>query len=170
MKRETLSHPLAILGVLVTTASAVLFIALVLAVLAGLLENPYAGLVVFIALPVCFVIGLLLIPMGVRLQRRKLLRDPDAVVDWPVVDFRRVTVRRTTLLITALTAVNVVIILLAGYGTLHWMESPNFCGQVCHTPMHPQFTAWGNGPHARVACVACHIGEGAAGFVHAKLS
>src|SRR5262249_44492064 len=66
--------------------------------------------------------------------------------------------------------VNVVIILLAGYGTLHWMESPNFCGQVCHTPMHPQFTAWGNGPHARVACVACHIGEGAAGFVHAKLS
>jgi NapC/NirT cytochrome c family protein len=170
MKREALSHPLAIIGVLVTTASAVLFIALVLAVLAGLLENPYAGLVVFIALPVCFVIGLLLIPIGVRLQRRKLLRDPDAVVDWPVVDFRRVTVRRTTLLITVLTAVNVVIILLAGYGTLHWMESPNFCGQVCHTPMHPQFTAWQNGPHARVACVGCHIGEGASAFVHAKLS
>ena len=36
--------------------------------------------------------------------------------------------------------------------------------------MQPQFTAWQGGPHARVACVSCHIGEGAAGFVHAKLS
>jgi len=86
------------------------------------------------------------------------------------VDFRRVRVRRTALLVAALTAVNVVILLLAGYGTLHWMESPGFCGQACHGPMHPQFTAWQNGPHARIACVACHIGEGAAGFVHAKLS
>jgi hypothetical protein len=48
------------------------------------------------------------------------------------------------------------------------MESPNFCGQTCHTPMRPQFTAWQSGPHARVACVDCHIGEGAKGFVHAK--
>src|SRR5262249_54441290 len=40
----------------------------------------------------------------------------------------------------------------------------------CHTPMHPQFTAWQNGPHARIACVECHIGEGAAAFAHAKLS
>ena len=36
--------------------------------------------------------------------------------------------------------------------------------------MQPQFTAWTSGPHARIACVECHIGEGAAGFVHAKLS
>ena len=36
--------------------------------------------------------------------------------------------------------------------------------------MHPQFTAWQQAPHARVACVRCHIGEGARGFVHAKLS
>ena len=65
--------------------------------------------------------------------------------------------------------VNVVIILLAGYGSLHAMETPGFCGQVCHTPMHPQFKAWQGGVHAGVACVNCHIGEGARGFVHAKL-
>ena len=37
MKREALSHPVAILGVLITTASAVLFISLIIAILAGLL-------------------------------------------------------------------------------------------------------------------------------------
>jgi hypothetical protein len=79
-------------------------------------------------------------------------------------------VRQTALAITALTAVNLVIILLAGYGSLHWMESPQFCGQTCHAPMHPQFTAWSNASHARIACVDCHVGEGAAGFVRAKAS
>ena len=170
MKREALSHPVAIAGVVVTTTSAVLFITLVIAGLTGLLGNPYAGLVVFVAIPAFFVIGLLLIPVGVWLWRRKQRLHPDAVVEWPVVDFRRPRVRRTVLLVTALTAVNFMIILLAGYGSLHWMESPTFCGQVCHTPMHPQFTAWHDGVHARIACVACHIGEGPAAFVHAKLA
>ena len=169
--REALArHPLAIIGALVASASAVVFIALVIAVLAGMFHNPYAGLVVFVAIPALFVIGLLLIPLGMWLQRRKLRRDPTAAVGWPVLDFNRGDVRRTALIISMLTAVNIVIVLLAGYGGLHWMESPSFCGQVCHTPMQPQFTSWRDAPHARVACVQCHIGEGAAGFVHAKLS
>ena len=163
-------HPLAIAGAMVTTVSAVLFIALVIAILAGLLQNPYAGLVVFVALPLCFLLGLLLIPAGMALQRRRLKRDPSAPVDWPVLDFRRAGVRRTALVIAGLTAANIVLVLLAGYGGLHWMESPRFCGQVCHTPMQVQFAAWQGGPHARVACVTCHIGEGPRAFVHAKLS
>ena len=169
--REALArHPLAIAGALITTASAVAFIALGIAALAGLFNNPYAGLVVFVALPALFVLGLLLIPAGMWLQKRRLERDPSAQTDWPVFDFRRASVRRTALAITALTAVNIVIVLLAGYGSLHWMESPTFCGQVCHTPMHPQFTAWQAASHSRVACVNCHVGEGAEGFVHAKLA
>ena len=163
-------HPLAIAGALLTTLSAVAFIALTIAMLAGLFSNPYAGLVIFVFLPAVFLIGLVMIPVGMRLQRRKLLRDPDAVADWPVVDFRRADVRHSALIIAALTMVNLVIVLVAGYGSLHWMESPSFCGQVCHTPMHPQYTAWQSAPHSRVACVSCHIGEGPTAFVHAKLS
>ena len=162
-------HPLAIAGVLIATVSGVLFFALVIAVLAGLFDNPYAGLVVGVAVPGALVLGLLLIPAGMWLERRKRRSDPSAA-DWPVLDFRRASVRRTALAVVALTAVNIVIVLLAGYGSLHWMESPAFCGQVCHTPMQPQFTAWGEGPHARIACAQCHIGEGAAGFVRAKLA
>ena len=164
--------PLAITGVVITTASAVVFIALAIAMLAGMLDNPYAGLVVFIAIPAVFVVGLLLIPLAAWRQSRALRRDPQAAAagGWPVIDFRIASVRRTTLLIALLTAVNVVIILLAGYGGLHAMESPGFCGQVCHTPMQPQFTALQNAAHGHIACVSCHIGGGAAGFVRAKLS
>jgi NapC/NirT cytochrome c family, N-terminal region len=163
-------HPLSISGAVITTASAVGFIALTIALLAGLLTNPYAGLVTFVALPLVFILGLLLIPAGMWLQARALRRDPTAVADWPVVDLRKPRTRRVAWLIAVLTAINAVIVLVAGYGTLHWMESPGFCGQVCHTPMHPQFTAWQAASHATVACVACHIGEGAGAFVHYKLA
>jgi hypothetical protein len=55
-------------------------------------------------------------------------------------------------------------------GAIHWMESPRFCGQVCHRPMEPQFTAWQGAPHAEVACTDCHVGEGARALVRAKLA
>jgi nitrate/TMAO reductase-like tetraheme cytochrome c subunit len=160
-------HPLAIAGALIATISAVVFVVLVIALVAGLFDNPYAGLVIGIAVPAILVFGLLLIPAGMWLEARK--RGADSA-DWPVFDFRLPRVRRTALAIVALTTVNVVILLLAGYSSLHWMESPSFCGQACHTPMQPQFVAWSAGPHARTPCVRCHVGEGARGFVRAKLS
>jgi len=162
-------HPVSLVGAALTTASAATFIALAIAAFAGLFDHPYAGLVIFIAIPALFLLGLLLIPLGMRLQRRKLARDPSADA-WPVVDFGRPRVRRATLAIVALTAVNIVILLVAGYGSLHSMESPEFCGQTCHTPMHPQFTAWQDAPHSRVACVECHVGEGARAFVRYKMA
>ncbi len=65
MRLSTLArHPFAIAGAVVTTASAVVFITLVIAMLAGMLNNPYAGLVVFIAIPAVFVIGLAAHPRG----------------------------------------------------------------------------------------------------------
>lgn len=162
-----LRHPLAMAGIALATASAVLFIALAVAMFVGLLENPYAGLVVFVALPAVFVIGLLFIPVGMRLQR-KALAEGRAGEEWPVIDFRQPHARRVGLVVAALTLMNLVIILVAGYGSLKWMESPEFCGAVCHEPMHPQYTAWQDAPHSNISCVQCHIGEGGQAFIHYK--
>ena len=82
-------HPVAIAGAVIATVAAVVFIALAIAVVVGLLDNPYAGLVVFIVVPALFVLGLLLIPLGMWLQRRKLQRHPEAVAEWSVIDFRK---------------------------------------------------------------------------------
>jgi hypothetical protein len=165
-----LRHPVAVAGAFVTAIAGVVFLALLIAVLIGLFDSPYAGLVVFVAVPAVFALGLLSIPLGMWLQRRRLAQHPETVYDWPVYDFRQLRVRRLALLIAGFTAVCAVIALVAGYGTLHWMESPTFCGQACHEPMHPQYTAWQAGPHARIACVNCHVGEGARGLVQAKLA
>jgi hypothetical protein len=138
-------HPLSIAGALLATATSVAFVALAIAAAAGMFDNPYAGLVIFVVLPALFLLGLLLIPLGMWRQRRNRLRHPTAAAEeWPVLDFSQPNVRRAALIFTALTTVNVVIILLAGYGSLHWMDSASFCGQTCHMPTHPQFTAGSN--------------------------
>ena len=165
-----LRHPVALAGVVITTVSAVAFLTLLAADLFGMFTNPYAGLVIFIAVPAAFVFGLLLIPWGIWLQRRALRRDPSRPVDWPVIDLGRSRVRATLLGVIALTIVNATLVLLAAQGSLHYMESPEFCGQTCHTQMHPQYTSWQNTTHAEVACVQCHVGEGAAALVHSKLA
>jgi hypothetical protein len=157
-------------GVLVTTVSAVIFIALVVAILGGLFDHPYAGLVVFVLVPALFVLGLLLIPLGMWLEWRRLQRQPDAVRDWPIIDLRSPATRRWALLVAVLTTVNVLIVTLAAKGTVRWMDSPEFCGQTCHLPMHPQFTAWQDAPHAEVTCTQCHVGEGARALIHYKLA
>ena len=136
-----------------TTASAVVFIALVIAVLAGMLRTPMRAwssswpFRPFSCWACCssrWECGCSGESWRATRKRRRL-----AGLGFPSrpcpPDARSVT---------ALTAVNIVIVLLAGYGSLHWMESPAFCGQVCHTPMQPQFTAWQDAPHGRVACVS----------------
>jgi nitrate/TMAO reductase-like tetraheme cytochrome c subunit len=163
-------HPLAIAGALITATSAVVFLALLVAALIGLFDNPYAGLIVFVAVPAILILGMLLVPIGMWLQRRRLARHPQTADDWPVWDFGVARVRRAVLLFTALATLTAAIALVAGYGSLHYMESPTFCGQACHTPMQVQYTAWQAGPHARIACVNCHVGEGARGMAQAKLA
>ncbi len=48
--------------------------------------------------------------------------------------------------------------LLAGAGW-EYTNSSEFCGTSCHT-MPPEYTAYLVSPHARVACVECHLGRG----------
>jgi hypothetical protein len=152
-------------------AMAALFLVLLLLQLLGFLENPYVGLLLFVAVPAGFVFGLLLVPVGVRLEVRRRRRLPGAPpADWPVVDLRIPRHRHLIALFGVLTIVNLVLLSMASYGAVHYMETPAFCGQVCHTTMEPQFVAHQNGPHSRVACVACHVGSGVGALVESKIA
>src|SRR5687768_4932588 len=160
-------NPISLIGIAVTTAAAVVFLLLLTLEFTGQLTNPYAGLLVFVSVPFIFVIGLLLIPIGIWRQHRRVAAGyaPD---DWPVIDMRLPRTRSVILGVALLTIVNVFIVSLAGFGAVHHMESTEFCGQTCHTTMEPEWKAHQASPHSKVACVSCHVGPGAAGFVEAK--
>jgi hypothetical protein len=163
--------PVSVVGMVLTTIAAVLFLVVFFADLFGFHSNPYIGLVFFVLLPGVFILGLLLIPLGAWIERRRRLAGkPPSELRWPRVDLNDPAQRRVAVAIFALTIVNIVIVSLGAFRGIEYMDSVQFCSSACHTVMKPEGTAHQNGPHARVACVECHIGSGAASFAKAKVS
>jgi NapC/NirT cytochrome c family, N-terminal region len=163
--------PISVAGMVLTTLSAMLFLIVFLADLFGLHTNPYVGILFFLVLPGIFLFGLILIPLGAWVERRRRASGKAPTeIHWPRIDLNDPAQRRTAVLIFALTMANVVIVSLAAYRGVEYMDSVAFCGQVCHSVMKPEFVAYQDGPHARVTCVQCHIGPGASWFARSKLS
>src|SRR6185503_13236905 len=120
--------PLSIAGMVLTTMSATLFIVVFLADLFGLHTNPYIGIVFFLFLPALFVLGLVLIPLGAWIERRRRAAGkPPSSVQWPRLDLNDPRQRTAAMLIFGLTIVNVVIVSLAAYRGVEYMDSVEFC-------------------------------------------
>jgi hypothetical protein len=163
--------PLSVAGMVLTTISAVLFLVVFLADVFGWHSNPYVGIIFFLILPAVFLFGLALIPLGAWIERRRRARGrAPSEVHWPRLDLNDPVQRRAAVIIFMATVANIVIVSLAAYRGVEYMDSPQFCGQVCHTVMKPEFTAYQEGPHSRVACVECHVGAGASSFAKSKIS
>lgn len=156
------------IGAALTTASALLFLILVALELLGFLSSPYVGIIVFVLVPTLFVIGLLLIPLGGWLERRR--RQGGSPPTWPKLDLKEPTTRRMLTFAAVATVVNLAILSMASYGAVQYSESREFCGAVCHDVMGPEHIALEAGLHARIECVACHVGPGAGAFLSAKLN
>ena len=130
----------------------------------------YMGLV-YLVLLFCMVAGIVLVPAGMLLQRRKLARGgaPVRMGQW-IIDFSRPG-HRYVILVFVVGAVTIPLIMATGsYKVYQLTESNAFCGQVCHSVMQPEWVAYQYSSHARVKCVECHIGSGAGWYVRSKLS
>lgn len=164
---------IAIGGAVLATVSALLFLALFAIDLIANRPGVYDGLISFVAVPAVFVVGLLLIPLGLFLRRRsdrELVAAGKDVPGAPIIDFNRPRTVRLVSLVAVLTVVNFAIVAAAAYKGLEVMDSTEFCGTACHSVMAPEYTAYQRSPHSRVKCTECHIGGGASWFVKAKVS
>jgi hypothetical protein len=164
-------NPISVTGAVLTTSSAFTLLAFwIYLIVQAKPIHPYLSIIFFLILPVFFVVGLLLIPLGGWLRRRKLRQRGELPSEYPTIDLRNSTLRRAIIVIAFLTLVNFAILGTASYKGVEYMDSAQFCGQTCHTVMQPEFTAYVNSPHSRLSCVECHIGPGAPWFVKAKIS
>ncbi len=149
------------IGAILTTFSFLTMVSFFLLGAFGLLTGPYIGMVTFLILPSFFVAGLSMIPLGLFVHRKHLAERMQLVREQPLSLLRSVGF---------LTTVNIIVVGVATYQGLHYMDSTEFCGTVCHTVMSPQYESYLTSPHARVHCTECHIGAGASWFVKSKLS
>jgi NapC/NirT cytochrome c family, N-terminal region len=155
------SHWVSLLGAALVTTAGFSWLFVLPIQLRGDTSNPYIGIVVFIAIPVIFVAGLVLIALGILLARRRIEQGLLAAAD------RRAYLRKLAIFFAVTTAINIVIGTQGTYRAVQHMETVQFCGQSCHV-MEPEFTAHQDSPHASLECVACHVAPGAAGWVESK--
>ncbi|MES2390381.1 MAG: NapC/NirT family cytochrome c [Acidobacteriota bacterium] len=132
-------------------------------------NNPYLGIIVDVALPGLFILGLLLIPVGIWFRQRGLKAAGQIPSVYPEVDLRDPAFRHGIEFVVIATFINFVIVGTATYRGVAYMDQPSFCGQTCHV-MQPEWEAYHVSSHQGVACTECHIAPGLAGFVHAKVN
>jgi nitrate/TMAO reductase-like tetraheme cytochrome c subunit len=163
---------LSIMGIVLTTVAAILIIVFIVAASAGAIHNPYMATFAFIVLPAFFILGLIVMPIGMWRRRKLLLAggaSEEELSAYPDLDFNNPHLRKVAVVILGLTAVNGVILGSTSYLAVQEMDTVAFCGTLCHTVMQPEYTAYQQSPHSRVQCVECHIGPGASWFVKSKL-
>ena len=163
------NNPISLAGGAVTTASGVIMIGYWVMELFGRPnDNPYLGIIFYLILPALFVLGLVLIPIGVYIRRKALLIAGKIPATYPKVDLNDRIFRHGLDIVLVATIVNLMIVSVASYRGASYMDSPQFCGQSCHV-MHPEYTAYKISPHSHVDCVDCHIGSGAESYFAAKV-
>lgn len=161
-------HWISALGVILTTTAFVTFLVLEALRLAGALTNAYIGLVTYMTLPVIFVGGLILIPIGWWRLKKKGKTDAGAVLGEEEIAAGPFG-SRVFRLVLVLTVVNLAFLGFGAARTLSFMDSPQFCGTACHV-MNPEWTTYRQSPHADVACVKCHVGSTPEAQLDAKLN
>lgn len=165
------NNTISLFGGAITTASAIVLIAFWVVDIFGHggSANPYLGIIFELILPGLFVLGLILIPIGILLRRQRLKAAGQIPSVYPDIDLRDPGFRRGVDFVVAATFINFVIVGTASYRGVAYMDTPNFCGQACHV-MAPEWAAYHVAAHSGVACTECHIASGVQAYLNAKVN
>jgi hypothetical protein len=164
---KSISNWISIVGFIISVNSFILILVSFVQDLLTEHSNPYTGIFTYIILPAIMLIGLILIPIGMFINRKKT-HDPGEL--WPVLDMNVPRQRQKLVVISVFVFLFLIVSAVGSYEAFTYTESVDFCGRLCHKVMEPEYVTYSHSPHARVACVECHVGEGAGWYVKSKLS
>jgi len=168
--RAHLRHPITLIGAALALVSLANILFLFLIDLFSVQSSPYIGILAYMVLPGFLVLGLLMLPVGMWLDRRQRLGRSAEENAYPRLDLNDAGQRSVFGFFFAFVIVFVMLSAVGSYRAYEYTDSVQFCGQLCHSVMNPEFTAYQLSPHARVGCVDCHVGSGANWYVRSKLS
>jgi hypothetical protein len=166
-----LSNPVTLVGAALAAVCLANILFLFLIDLFSSHSSPYIGILAYMVLPGFLILGLLLIPLGYAWERRRQRRlSPGEVDRFANLNLNDPRQRSLFAFVGTFIVAFVLLSAVGSYRAYEFTDSVEFCGQLCHSVMAPEFTAYKLSPHARVACVDCHVGAGASWYVRSKLS
>jgi hypothetical protein len=159
-------------GAVIASLSLLMFIFLfILHTVSDTARVPYAGLVIFVVVPTFLLFGLILIPIGMFFEWRHWKRTGvRSIPTFPRIDLNNPRHLNAAFIFVVGSILLLFLSAFGSYQAYEYTDSVSFCGRLCHEVMQPEYVAYQNSPHARVACVDCHVGPGANWYVRSKLS
>src|SRR5208337_4745969 len=134
------------------------------------ISSPYVGILAYMVAPAIMIVGLVMIPIGMIVERRRRLRAVGHPPHFARLDLNNPAQRSAMAFVLSFVVIFSLMSAVGSYKAYEFTDSVQFCGQLCHSVMHPEFVAYQASPHARVDCVDCHVGSGASWYVKSKLS
>ncbi len=168
--RMLFRNPISLLGMAVAIVALANIFFLFLIDLISDRPSPYVGILGYMVMPAFLVAGLALIAVGVWRERKRKVDETAVIGRYPRIDLNDPNQRSLAAFFVSFVIVFVLLSAVGSYKAYEYTDSVQFCGQLCHSVMNPEFTAYQSSPHARVACVECHVGAGATWYVKSKLS
>ena len=167
--RDLVRNPVSIIGLALAVVALGNILFLFFIDLTSSHSSPYVGILAYMIAPGFLLLGLLLAIFGALYYRRKRLESAGAAPYFRL-DFSDPAQRGAVAFFLAFVVLFVGMSVIGSYKAYTFTDSVSFCGQLCHSVMNAEFTAYQQSPHARVACVDCHVGSGATWYVKSKLS
>lgn len=170
-KTELYRNWISYIGVLIMIVGTVLIVGSAIAWFSITQPSPYHGIFTYLLFPSFTLFGLVLFLYGMRRESLRRIKAKTAeALPYPRLDLNDPKERKRFGWFLIIASILIVVFGFVGYNAFLFTESTTFCGKVCHKVMEPEYVAWSRGPHARVPCVKCHVGEGVSWFVKSKLS
>lgn len=133
-------------------------------------HQPYLGILIYILLPGVMMFGLFIVLLGMLFERRRRRKlTPEQIAAYPILDINDPRRRRIFFAFLVCSVIFLMVSAFGSYRAFEFTESVEFCGQLCHTVMKPEFVAYKAAPHSRIRCVECHVGDGGEAYVKAKM-
>ena len=166
-------NPISLAGTILASVSGlIIFFFMISMILFDTEETgSYAGIFIYIILPVFLILGLILIPIGMSRRKKRIKKEGEgSQITNIVLDLSNQRHWNAMGIFILVSILFLLLTAIGSYKAFHYTESVEFCGALCHSVMEPEYVAYQESAHSRVTCVECHVGDGAGWYVQSKLS
>ena len=167
---KLIKNPISLVGLALAVVALANIIFLFLVDMVSTQASPYVGILAYMIMPGLLILGLVLMVVGMMVERHRRARGLADATKFPRIDLNNPNQRSSVAFVLSFVVIFALLSAVGSFKAYQFTDSVEFCGQLCHTVMHPEFVAYSASPHARVACVDCHVGPGAGWYVRSKMS
>src|SRR5512139_1247886 len=140
-------NPVTLGGAAIASVSFVLILFLILLEMLTKHQKPYMGIIAFVIMPAFLILGLVVIGVGiVRENRRERVGAPPEM-RLPSIDLNNPRHRVAFLVFSVGTILLLMLTAFGSFKAYEYTDSDQFCGEVCHKVMEPEYTAYLFSPH-----------------------